>query len=600
MSASLSKSFGYPDTLGYDSSGAVTPDASPHRGQPLNNAATLDPGAILNAIGAAAYRWDIQTDAMVWSDNARQVLGAPANVSLGTGRDFVQLIEAGSRAVRDQAFSADVMRDDDGTGIGYRIEYPLRVQNAAGPQLWVEDSGRWFAGADGKPSHALGALRPINERHARDEQLTRMARTDALTGEMNRLRLTDVLAETIENAVRLRSSCGFLLVAIDNLAGLNQAYGYDVTEELIAGVAQRIRSKLRSRDHLGRYSGNKFGIILNDCTPDDMIIAADRLLADLREEVIVTSAGPIAVTATMGGVTAPRHARTLREVLSRAQEALDSAKSRRRGSFQPYRPDVAREARRMANISVTDEIVSALNERRVFVMYEPVVDIHTRQPAFYECLMRVRRHDGTLVPAQDVIPAAERLGLVRLLDHRVLALVLEELRTAPTLRASLNVSPPSIIDPDWWSGLAAMLRAHAGIAQRLTVEITETAAIHDIDETRGFVARVKDLGARIAIDDFGAGYTSFRNLRKLGVDMVKIDGAFVQNITRSEDDRAFVRSLIDLARRLGLTTVAEWVQDEAATKMLDEWGCNYIQGALIGLASTERQWLTSDDSARSA
>jgi len=254
----------------------------------------------------------------------------------------------------------------------------------------------------------------------------------------------------------------------------------------------------------------------------------------------------------------------------------------------------------MANISVTDEIVSALNERRVFVMYEPVVDIHTRQPAFYECLMRVRRHDGTLVPAQDVIPAAERLGLVRLLDHRVLALVLEELRTAPTLRASLNVSPPSIIDPDWWSGLAAMLRAHAGIAQRLTVEITETAAIHDIDETRGFVARVKDLGARIAIDDFGAGYTSFRNLRKLGVDMVKIDGAFVQNITRSEDDRAFVRSLIDLARRLGLTTVAEWVQDEAATKMLDEWGCNYIQGALIGLASTERQWLTSDDSARSA
>ena len=139
---------------------------------------------------------------------------------------------------------------------------------------------------------------------------------------------------------------------------------------------------------------------------------------------------------------------------------------------------------------------------------------------------------------------------------------------APTLQASFNVSPASTIDPDWWAGLASLLRSHAGVAERLIVEITESAAIQDIDETRGFVARVKDLGCRIAIDDFGAGYTSFRNLRKLGVDIVKIDGAFVQHIMRSDDDRAFVRTLIDLAKRLKLKTVAEWVQDEAAAATL--------------------------------
>ena len=137
-----------------------------------------------------------------------------------------------------------------------------------------------------------------------------------------------------------------------------------------------------------------------------------------------------------------------------------------------------------------------------------------------------------------------------------------EIAAAPALQASVNVSPASTTDPDWWAGLDSLLRTHAGVAERLIVEITESAAIHDIDETRGFVARVKDLGCRIAIDDFGAGYTSFRNLRKLGVDIVKIDGAFVQNLIRSEDDRAFVRTLIDLAKRLGLATVAEWVQDE--------------------------------------
>ena len=146
-----------------------------------------------------------------------------------------------------------------------------------------------------------------------------------------------------------------------------------------------------------------------------------------------------------------------------------------------------------------------------------------------------------------------------------------------------------------------MLRAHAGVAERLTVEITETTAIQDIDETRGFVARVKDLGCRIAIDDFGAGYTSFRNLRKLGVDLVKIDGAFVQNLRRSEDDRAFVHTLIDLARRLGLETVAEWVQDEEAAAILADWGCDYIQGALVGLASERRPWMdTAEAKAASA
>jgi EAL domain-containing protein (putative c-di-GMP-specific phosphodiesterase class I) len=156
---------------------------------------------------------------------------------------------------------------------------------------------------------------------------------------------------------------------------------------------------------------------------------------------------------------------------------------------------------------------------------------------------------------------------------------------------SVNVSPGSTTDPDWWTGLGSLLRAHAGVAERLIIEITESAAIHDIDETRGFVARVKDLGCRIAMDDFGAGYTSFRNLRKLGVDIVKIDGAYVQNLMRSEDDRAFVQTLIDLGKRLKLATVAEWVQDERAAKLLATWGCDYLQGALVGLASIERPWL---------
>jgi EAL domain-containing protein (putative c-di-GMP-specific phosphodiesterase class I) len=305
----------------------------------------------------------------------------------------------------------------------------------------------------------------------------------------------------------------------------------------------------------------------------------------------------VAVTITIGGVNAPRHARTLHEVLARAQEALDAAKTKRRGSFDAYRPNIERDAARRKNVRSSDEIVRALNEHRIAVAFEPVVATGSRAPEFYECLMRIRRADGGVIAAGEVIPLAERLGLVRLIDHRMLELVVAELVAAPALKASLNVSAASTIDPDWWAALTASLRAQPDVAGRLTVEITESAAIQDLDDTRGFVARVKDIGCRIAIDDFGAGYTSFRNLRKLGVDIIKIDGAFVQNLTRSEDDRAFVRTLIDLAKRLGLETVAEWVQDEEAAKLLAEWGCDNLQGQLIGLASLERPWAAHSSAA---
>jgi EAL domain-containing protein (putative c-di-GMP-specific phosphodiesterase class I) len=321
--------------------------------------------------------------------------------------------------------------------------------------------------------------------------------------------------------------------------------------------------------------------------------AAGRLIAGVRDDVIRTGAGPVAVTVTVGGVTAPRHAGTAEEVLARAHDALAAAKAKRVGSFMAYRPNPEREATRRNSRNVTDEIVSALNERRVSLAFEPVVDAATRQQVFHESLMRVHRADGSEIVTQQLVLVAERLGLIRLLDHRVFEMAIAELTAYPDIALSINVSPASITHSEWWTGLGTLLRSSSGVAERLTVEITETAAIHNISETRDFVARVKDLGCRIAIDDFGAGYTSSRNLRELGVDIVKIDGAFVRNLTTSADDRAFVQTLLELAHRLGLKAVAEWVQDEEAAAMLRNWGCDYLQGALVGLASPQGAWHAS-------
>ncbi|ODM72257.1 bifunctional diguanylate cyclase/phosphodiesterase [Bradyrhizobium elkanii] len=543
--------------------------------------------SILASLGQATFAWDVASDAIAWSDNVAAVFPDIPVAALASGAELAKLIEP-SRSVRSDALGAPAPVRS-GEGVPYRIEYGVRAVTSA-PVIWIEETGCWFAGADGRPARVQGVVRINNERHARDEQLLKLSRHDPLTNELNRTHLIASLAETMEECARFRSSCAFMLIGIDHLARVNDAFGFDVADAVIAEVAKRIRARLRSGDMLGRFSGNKFGLILRNCTVDDTNVAAERFLAAVRDEVVPTKSGPVSVTVSIGAVTLPRHARSAEDAVNRAQETLDAAKSRRAGSFALWKPNVERDAQRRVNIRVTDEIVTALNERRIVIGFEPVVDARLRQPAFYECLVRMEQDDGRALLAPDIVPVAERLGLIRLVDHRVLELAIAELAAAPGVQLSLNISPDTTMDPDWWATIESLMRAHPGVGERLIVEITETVAIQDIDDVRGFVTRLKNFGSRIAIDDFGAGYTSFRNLRKLGVDIVKIDGAFVQNIVRSADDRAFVQTLIDLARRLEIKTVAEWVQDEEAAVMLREWGCDFIQGRLIGLASPDRPW----------
>jgi diguanylate cyclase (GGDEF)-like protein len=560
-------------------------------------AAPLQASTILASLGQAAFVWDIATDAIDWSDHVGAVFAEIPAGALSTGAQLARLIEP-ERAIRSDALRlSPPAHGADGTP--YHIEYGVRASTAA-PVLWIEETGCWFAGPDGKPARAQGIVRINNERHAREEQLLKLSRNDPLTGELNRTHLIAALAETIEEAQRFRTSCAFMLIGIDHLARINDAFGFDVADAVILEIAARIRARLRGGDILGRFSGNKFGLILKNCTLDDMNTAAERFLARIRDDVVPTRSGPVSVTASIGAVSVPRYARSTDEAINRAHETLDGAKRRRIGSFAMWRPNVERDAQRRVNIRVTDEIVTALNERRIVMAFEPVVRADARDIAFYECLIRMERDDGRVLLAPDIVPVAERLGLIRLVDHRVLELVVAELAQAPGVELSLNISPDTTMDPDWWASIESLMRAHPGVAERLIVEITETVAIQDLGDLRGFVTRLKNFGSRIAIDDFGAGYTSFRNLRKLGVDIVKIDGAFVQNIARSADDRAFVQTLIDLARRLDIKTVAEWVQDEEAAGLLRDWGCDYIQGRLIGLASADRPWDAQADTAMPA
>src|SRR6476469_8100737 len=367
---------------------------------------------------------------MAWSDNAAAVFPDIPAASLASGAEFSKLIEPTGSLRLDALGHAPAPRGGD--GVAYRIEYGVGASTAA-PVIWIEETGCWFAGPDGRPARAQGVVRVNNERHARDEQLLKLSRHDPLTGELNRTHLVAALAEAIEEAKRYRSFCAFMLIGIDHLARVNDAFGFDVADAVISDVAKRIRARLRGGDVLGRFSGNKFGLILKNCTVDDMNVAAERFLAGIRDDVVPTKSGPVSVTASIGAVSVPRYARSADEAINRAQETLDMAKRRRAGSFSLWKPNVERDAQRRVNIRVTDEIVTALNDRRIVAAFEPVVEARSRQPAFYECPVRMEQADGQALLAPDIVPVAERLGLIRLVDHRVLELAVAELAASPNV-----------------------------------------------------------------------------------------------------------------------------------------------------------------------
>jgi diguanylate cyclase (GGDEF)-like protein len=550
----------------------------------------IDPRIILTSINEVVYDWRLDTDALTWGANARDVMKGAALERISTGRDFAELLDPEAMTNRSEVILNTALQDH-GAGVAYQVQYPIIVvKRDARERAWIEDTGRWFAGPDGRPLRAHGVLRMIEERHQAEQRLAYLSRIDELTGQMNRPHLGEMLDQVIENAKRYRTSVGFLIAGIDNLGIINDAYGFAIADEVISAVARRIRSRMRGGDGLGRFSGNKFGIIVNNCTPTDMPAAAQRFVEAVGEEVIPTSAGPIAARLSVGGVLAPRYARNRAEAMNRAQEALTICKATRPGGFLAYVPSTAREEARRENALLTDEIVSALNQGRIVLAYEPIVDARTRETACCECLVRLRRPDGVIRPAGSIVPISEKLGLVRLIDHRVLELAIAELARNPTARCAINLSASTAADQEWLASLALRLHHQPGVAGRLTVEITESAAISDLAAMTRFVRTMKDYGARVAIDDFGAGYTSFRALRDLDVDLVKIDGAFVQNMARSSDDRFFVRTLIDLARHLELKIVAEWVQDEETARQLAAWGCDFLQGAHVGRASLTAPW----------
>ncbi len=542
----------------------------------------LDLAGVLTAVRETAYAWDFASDRIDWAENAAEVLGVAEEAKLARGRAFALLVDPEHAGMRYDGITGGPHVAPE-TEVKYCLHYRFlpegRRRRSA---LWVEDTGVCSIDRDGRPSLARGTLRVIDDRREKEERLLFLGSHDELTGQLNRTRLTEALTRLLSQAGRVSAKGAFLLAGVNDLTLINETYGFDIGDEVIAIVGRRLGRALRGKDCIGRFSSNKFGVVLHDCDAAGLKAIAPRLMAAVRDSVIDTSVGAVAATISVGAVLLPDHASNAQSAIGRCLQALDAARSLRGERFVLYQPCERRESERRRAVAIADEIVRALNDRRMMLALQPIVTSRSREPELYECLLRMKRLDGSMAAAGEFIHVAERFGLAKLIDHRVLELAIDLLRSIPRIKLALNVSAATATDRQWLSGLEAFTGKDRALTERLTIEITETAAVSDLAETANFVKSVKALGCKVALDDFGAGYTSFRNLRLLGVDMVKIDGSFVENLATYAEDEMFVRTLIELARNFGIVTVGEWVGDERTAKLLERAGVAYMQGYFFG------------------
>ena len=543
----------------------------------------------IEAVGEATYHWVLETDDIRWSPNMQAVLECPPETA-GSGRVYANLLDGDNITSRYDT----VMRShatDDGDGVPFQIEYLFRPDGRTGRRaIWLEDHGKWFAGAGGRPAEVFGTIRRIDDRHSRDQHLSFLGNCDPLTGMMNRGRLAEALGETISTSVREQTNCAFLIASVSNLSVVNEAYGFEVADEVIVALGRRLREVVRTGDAIARYSGSKFGVILNGCSDDELQTALDRFVNVARESVIETERGPVWAMLSIGAVVVPKHAPDANVAMARAEEALTEAKRLPSDGSIIYRPSVQRTAERSLNARCATEIVKCLKEDKFILGFQPIVNAKTQELVMHEALLRMTDSDDGLIAAAHLIPVAEKLGLVRLIDRAVAQMTIATLHSYPQAHLSMNVSGSTATDPRWFNQLTEIIAANGSVANRLTVEITETIALGDIKETFGFVENLRNLGCSVAIDDFGAGFTSFRNLRDLPINIIKLDGSFCENLYLNSANQYLVRTLVDLSHKFDLKVIAEWVQTPEDLEILKDCQVDLMQGHLFGEASLTLPW----------
>ncbi|HTY48248.1 MAG TPA: EAL domain-containing protein [Steroidobacteraceae bacterium] len=436
------------------------------------------------------------------------------------------------------------------------------------------------------------------------QQLEFRATHDSLTGLTNRAQFETLLATAIARARTPDPQGGAVLLYfdLDQLKVVNDTCGHAAGDELIKQVAWRILRMMPAQGTLARLGGDEFGVLLPRCGVAEALGFADRIREQLNDLRFFWDERTFAVSASIGVVALDEHLPTVADALSAADQACYLAKDNGRNRVQLYRPDDQQVRLRHGEMRWVERLQAALDRDRFELVAQEIVPVGTAGGAAerrFELLLRMMDTQGELIAPMAFIPAAERYGLMPRIDRWVIARACRELgalrgRGGALPACTVNLSGTSVSDPGLAEYIAECLRRHGLPGSCLGVELTETAAVSNLDSCSQLMAQLRALGCPIALDDFGTGMSSFSYLRSLPIDYLKIDRAFVRDIATDPIDFALVETIQRIGGIIGVRTVAEGVESEAVLAALARIGINYAQGTHIAkplpLAQTLGSW----------
>jgi diguanylate cyclase (GGDEF)-like protein/PAS domain S-box-containing protein len=473
------------------------------------------------------------------------------------------------------------------TGRPFSMEY--RLIGPDGRVVWFQDSALVLPSSDGRPALIQGVMLDITERKAVEDRLAYLAYHDHLTDMPNKAMFDELLDLALARARRQERGIAVLALDVDNFKLVNDSLGHEAGDRLIRMIADRLREGTRDMDLVARQGGDEFLMLLADvdrasplADADGVVIAAESVAHRVQRSLtapFTVDGTELYITASVGIAVWPRDGEDAGELLRNADAAMFRAKTTGPGHFEFHERGGADA---LSKLSLSTRLRKAVEDRAWRLHYQPLVDLHDGSMFGVEALIRWPDPNGGLVPPGEFIPLAEEMGLIDAIGDWVV----EELcrqdeiwrSEGVELEIGFNLSPRQLGQEDLVDRIADRILAAGTDPSRVTVEITETTAMHDPDRIIELLRGFKDRGLRLAIDDFGTGYSSLSRLRYMPVDILKIDRTFVREVHADAQSASMVSAVIALANNLGMQPLAEGIETPEEWEFLADRGCPFGQG----------------------
>ncbi|MBU0592549.1 MAG: EAL domain-containing protein [Gammaproteobacteria bacterium] len=454
-----------------------------------------------------------------------------------------------------------------------------------GREFSIEDSAAPIRDRDGVVIGVVLVFHDNTQSHAMAREISYQASHDALTGLLNRREFEHQLSGLIGNAIAEHHQHALLYLDLDQFKVINDTCGHAAGDELLRQLTLILQARVRENDMLARLGGDEFGVLLQSCPVSKALVLAEELIETVRTFHFCWGDKIFSIGASIGLVAITHESQDWASLLSHADTACYLAKERGRNRVQVYHADDAELAQRHNEMHWVGRIAKAFEEDRFLLYYQPIVPTSPGKMNFshFEVLVRMLDEDGKLVAPGVFIPAAERYNLMLTLDRWVVNNALNWLAAHKDIPmvCAINLSGHSMGDERFLAFIISQIKGTGVAPDNLCFEVTETAAIGNLTKAVHFIRELKALGCRFALDDFGAGLSSFAYLKNLPVDYLKIDGGFVKDMDRNETNHAMVEAINNIGHTMKIQTIAEFVENQAIFEQLKVIGVDFAQGYLI-------------------